>query len=114
MSVGNMKNITEVCVNGKMVDFYQAGEEMLRVYNSLDKKTKKRAIKFLSKKIPQSKKEFLREEIKKDELWWCQYHFNVGMYIRNLLRDNGYGEKEFGITNLDDIYIQLLVDAIKY
>ena len=66
----------------------------------------------------------LAEELKKDsadivkaaqddpDMWWAPYHFIWGMQIRNLLREKGYGEDYFGIANLDDIYVQLVEDAL--
>ena len=40
---------------------------------------------------------------------WCAVvHFTWGMSIRNLLRTNGFGEKDLGIKNLDDAYIPII------
>ena len=44
--------------------------------------------------------------------WWVDYHFFWGMSIRNLLREGGYGEKQLGVENLDDIYVVLLERAL--
>lgn len=41
-------------------------------------------------------------------------HFGFGMAFRNFLRKNGFGEKFFGIDNLDCIYEFLLADAINF
>ena len=43
--------------------------------------------------------------------WWVGHHFGWGMGIRNLLRENGHGEKELGVDNLDDHYIPLIERA---
>jgi len=43
--------------------------------------------------------------------WFVSYHFNVGMNIRNLLRNENFGEEYFGF-NLDFIYVELLEMAI--
>lgn len=40
------------------------------------------------------------------------FHFREGMSIRNLLRMNGYGERELGVDNLDDVYIGLIEEAL--
>lgn len=44
--------------------------------------------------------------------WYTGYHFGWGMAVRNLLRQKGYGEEYFGVHNLDDIYVALVVDAL--
>lgn len=55
----------------------------------------------------------IRRCAKKDpQTWWAPYHLGWGMAIRNLLRENGYGEKELGIGNLDDYYIGLVEAAL--
>lgn len=44
---------------------------------------------------------------------WCTgIHFGWGMYMRNLLRTNGYGEKELGLQNLDDYYAAIIEEAV--
>lgn len=45
------------------------------------------------------------------ENWIAPYHFTTGMWIRNELRNQGYGEKEFNISNMDNIYVDLLEEA---
>lgn len=45
--------------------------------------------------------------------WYAPYHFGWGMAVRNKLRDAGFGEKEFGVGNLDNIYVKLVEDAMK-
>jgi hypothetical protein len=47
-----------------------------------------------------------------DRWWFAKHHLGAGMVIRNLLRTNGFGEKELGISNLDFIYCQLLERAV--
>ena len=42
------------------------------------------------------------------QTWWAEYHLTWGMAVRNLLRRNGYGEKDLGISNLDNIYVGLV------
>lgn len=44
--------------------------------------------------------------------WIAPYHFGWGMAIRNLLRQNGYGEKELHVENLDNVYVELIEEAI--
>ena len=44
--------------------------------------------------------------------WYIPYHSYWGMGVRNLLRTEGFGEEYFGIDNLDDIYTQLVEEAL--
>ena len=48
---------------------------------------------------------------KSPEKWWIGHHFGWGMGVRNMLRKNGFDEKELGIDNLDDYYIPLVEQA---
>ncbi len=36
------------------------------------------------------------------------FHFYEGMWIRNWLRDNGFGETQLQVSNLDDYYIKIV------
>jgi hypothetical protein len=40
-------------------------------------------------------------------------HFGFGMAVRNALRKAGFGEEYFGIHNLDDIYIDVIEEAVR-
>lgn len=40
-------------------------------------------------------------------------HFGWGMAVRNILRQHGFGEKELGVHNLDDIYVALVAEALE-
>jgi len=56
--------------------------------------------------------EVVTEMIKENnQEWWLGHHFGWGMTMRNLLRENGYGEKDLGIGNLDDYYIAWIEQA---
>lgn len=44
--------------------------------------------------------------------WWVGLHFSWGMWMRNQMRTNGFGEKELGIGNLDDCYIKFVEEAV--
>lgn len=57
----------------------------------------------------------VRERIKEKGagVWIHPLHFDWGMTMRNFLRDMGFGEKEFGIQNLDNIYVELIEEAVQ-
>jgi hypothetical protein len=44
--------------------------------------------------------------------WVTPYHFGWGMAIRNVLRTSGFGEPQFGIENMDHIYVALVEEAV--
>jgi len=72
------------------------------------------AVGFLKRTIAPGSKSHIRARIEQDpERWWVGGHFRAGMLVRNCLRVSGYGEKEFGITNLDNIYVELLEEAVQ-
>ena len=91
-------------------------QECKKIYDKLDPQLKEKAVNFLNKTFSEFEKNTFREWIKKDpEDWFAKsrWHFEEGMKIRNLLRENRFGEKYFCIQNLDDIYVELIEDAIK-
>lgn len=47
-----------------------------------------------------------------DHHWIAGYHFGWGMAVRNLLRQHGFGEDDFRIDNLDNIYVELVEAAM--
>lgn len=56
--------------------------------------------------------EVVRDMIERNpEEWWVMHHFGWGMGMRNLLRDNGFSEKDMGVGNLDDYYIAFIEQA---
>jgi len=84
------------------------------VYDFIPTSKKEVVEKFLSELISEKDKRKIREEVKKDPVgWFALYHFTWGMAIRNELRQNGFGEEYFMIKNLDDIYVELVEDAVK-
>ena len=88
-----------------------AFKENKPIYNCLDKDKKQQAIDFL--KINLIDQDKIRLEINKDpENWISPFHFGWGMTIRNLLRVNGFDEKFFSVDNLDDIYVELIEEAV--
>ena len=59
-------------------------------------------------------RENVRKEISHDpQMWWAKHHFHWLMAVRNELREAGFGEREFGIQNLDDYAPGLVELAVK-
>lgn len=71
------------------------------------------AVRFLCDWFPDHVKEDIRQRHQEDpEYWWAPYHLFWGMGVRNKLRDEGFGEDDFGIHNLDNIYVELVEEAV--
>lgn len=69
------------------------------------------AVRFLRGHIPAAEQTQVREELLQPE-GLAPFHFWWGMSIRNALRGAGYCEEAFGVQNLDNIYIQLVTEAV--
>jgi hypothetical protein len=84
------------------------------VYSFIPIGKREAAVKFLSKFISIEDKRKIRKEIEKEPVrWFAPYHFDWGMKIRNELRQTGFDEQYFMIKNLDDIYVELVENAVK-
>jgi hypothetical protein len=57
--------------------------------------------------------DILRRKVQADPKgWWIGHHFSFGMTMRNIMRQNGFGEKELEVDNLDDYYIPCIEEAL--
>jgi hypothetical protein len=56
--------------------------------------------------------ERLKAQASVDPEWWTAHHFGGMMAVRNALRSNGFGEKEFGIENWDDYAVGIVELAL--
>jgi hypothetical protein len=84
-----------------------------KFYDALAAEKKDPAIVLLSSKIRPNDRVKMRQLMSVDpNHWYLDQHFGGGMFVRNLLRQHGFGEKYWPIWNLDDIYVFLLEDAI--
>lgn len=45
--------------------------------------------------------------------WPAAYHSFWGMGVRNALRNAGFGERELGVRNLDNVYVELVEEAVR-
>ena len=70
----------------------------------------KSAVKFLANNWPAEKKQKLKRVIARDPAWYIHIHLDGGVRVRNALRENGFGESEFGITNLDNVLTNAFYD----
>lgn len=55
---------------------------------------------------------FLNAIYEDPESWWVQWHLHGSMGLRNYMREGGFGEKDMGVENLDDIYLPIFYKAL--
>lgn len=90
-------------------------DEPMDLYDELSSELKQPAIEMLQRELGEEFTQWYRDRVRThDSRWWLPkgWHFIGGMAIRNLLREQGFGEAYFGIHNLDDVYIELVEGAI--
>ncbi len=89
-------------------------EECKLMYSEIPQEQKDAAIKIFRESDYASSFSEIRKAIDADpEGWNIPYHSFWGMGVRNFFREHGFGEKEFGIDNMDCIYVYLVEDAVK-
>lgn len=83
-------------------------------YDALPLEKRTAAVSFLRRYFSTYVRDQIRSVIAVDpEGWFASYHMFWGMSVRNALRKSGFGEGFFPIGNLDDIYVELIEDAVK-
>lgn len=73
------------------------------------------SVEALKKHIPENLKKSLVESYKKckpGEWWFAEYHFGLGMSIRNALRQLGFSDRRLPDKNWDDYYVKVVEIAI--
>ena len=87
-------------------------------FQQLDPELREEAVKFLRGHLEREADEIRSKIESHPEDWWARrddgfsFHFSGGMAIRNLLRSNGFSEKDFGVDNLDDYYVAMVELAV--
>lgn len=87
-------------------------EECRQMYLALNHEIKVPALKMLAEELGHDLADIQSAYNASPEGWYVGHHFFWGMGVRNLLRSKGFGESYFGIHNLDDIYIDLVEEAL--
>ncbi len=87
-------------------------EECRALYLALPREQKEPALAFLRERLCREAEEIRRCQRANPETWWAAGHIRWGMAVRNALRTAGFDETYFQILNLDDIYIQLIEEAL--
>lgn len=73
-----------------------------------------KAVEFLRTWFTPSVQQQIREVINiKSPDWPAGYHLGWGMGVRNALRQHGFGEEQFGVRNLDNIYVPLVEESVR-
>jgi hypothetical protein len=73
------------------------------------------AVSLLAQRISPSDKAAILSEIASlgIEDWKVGAHFGAGMAVRNTLRGAGFSERTFGVSDLDEIWLELFLEALK-
>ena len=74
--------------------------------------TKYKAVEFIKTTLSGNEAQFRKLMEEKGPNWAGEYHFGGGMVMRNRLRGAGFSEKDLGIDNLDNVYIEWVEIAI--
>ena len=86
-------------------------------YDEIPKDVLKKATKILNEYLSQEDKAFIIDKFNRHgKVEWMMSiprgHFEVGMAIRNLLRDKGLSDECLPDKNWDDYYIQVIEKAL--
>lgn len=68
-------------------------------------------VSFLVGAIPDTEKEVIREEIEKNSFWIRLQHLRYGMYIRNLLRKQGFNYDIYVMDEMWSFWLQKALQA---
>ena len=79
---------------------------------NLDRQKAFAAAQFLRSWFPFDVAAAITNEASIDPEWWVKHHHGGMMACRNALRTAGFGEKDFGIDNLDDYAVGLVEVAL--
>ena len=108
------RNWLEQSEAAKVAGVCHTREECTLMYSEIPQEKKDAAIKAFRESDYAPQFPEIREKIAEDpEHWNAESHFLWGMNVRNFFRRKGFGEDYFEVCNLDDIYQQLVADAVK-
>ncbi|MCD4822585.1 MAG: hypothetical protein K8R11_11090 [Methanococcoides sp.] len=82
---------------------------LIEGFDTISEEELEKAAIYLIKRIPKEDMQKIKILIKQDPEWHITYHFDFGMYIRNLLREGGFRD-----PFLDDKWFKFLSKAIEY
>jgi hypothetical protein len=88
-------------------------EECVQMYSDLSPELKAPALAMLVTELAPVREEIASAYRDDPDGWHVPFHFSWGMAVRNLLRSKEFGEKYFGVHNLDDIYVPLVEEALQ-
>lgn len=82
-------------------------------YTALDPDLRKEAAASVKALLSEKESVSLRNAIKTDpESWWTGFHFIQGARLRTELEVAGFTAERFGVDSLDDIWMDILYDAV--
>ena len=72
---------------------------------------KKEAVRYLIDHVPVETREEIAVIIKKEGSdWEINHHYDIGIFVRNLLREGGF---QWDPIELDDVWAELIEKAVK-
>jgi hypothetical protein len=83
------------------------------MFAALSPEIKAPALTMLAEKLQNDRPHIKKAYDADPEGWVYAHHFTWGMGVRNLLRDEGFGEKYFGVDCIDDLYVGLVEEALE-
>ena len=94
-----------------MIDAWAEQNQSEAYKNDMEQahKHEEEIISFLSDTLSEQCKHAINIEMKKNPLWLILNHLNLGMYIRNLLRENGYNYHD---NVMDKMWITWLLKTL--
>lgn len=96
-----------------MIEAMPTPEERRGMYAAISHEIKAPALSLLVELLEPVAVEIRTDFGKDPHCWWKRGHFHFGLAVRNQLRRKMYDEDYFGVSNLDDIYVFLVEEALK-
>ena len=85
-----------------------------KIFAELDVEKRKAAVLYLCEVIPEDMRCQIAELVKRTpRTWWGLHQRILGTHVRKELRKNGFGEEFMGVENLDDVWVELVEEAVK-
>jgi hypothetical protein len=84
----------------------------LEAYTAIHPEIKEPALRLLASLLEPVAPEIRADYAKDPQNWWKWGHFHFGLAVRNQLRRKGYDASYFGVSDLDDIYVQLVEESL--
>lgn len=80
----------------------------------MDPRLRREAVQFLREWLPREVRSVYRKLIASDPDDWHRHpHFQSGFFVESVLRGNGLTEETLGVEDLNNVWAQLLAQALR-